>query len=822
MHDLLNLFGAPAIHWARLMLFQSTLLVALLLAVDWLLGRRLRSAVRYALWLLVLLKLLLPPSLLLPTGAGFWLGRWWAEPVHIPPASRMTIATRDVLTVPEPKPVPLLVPTAPASASLTPDARLLLLWLAGAAFLAAGLWMRNRPVRRIARDAVEAPDAIREPLRAAAEVLGLSRIPRLRVTTANHSPAVRGLFRPEILLPDRLADRLAPDALQLVLLHELAHLKRRDLWITWVQAVVQVVWWWNPAVWIANARIRALRETAVDDLVMAATRHDPSAYPSALLAVARHCAGRPMLALSLLGILEAGGSLRSRVNRLLHSPLPSHPHLGAAGWSFCVLAGLVLLPMGFQRRVEAAVSDTARGASIETASAHAHVSSAVGASPGETNGVLRGAPIPGVHSFVVTVRADEEGFFVADELLTADEVTAELRKLQREPEVTEIMVHLQVERGVNGNRLVPAVEVIRAAGFSKIFVSTGMPPAGELKPGDQWLVSTLDFQPLMTRTFRVNPNTFLIGIEAVMGNPLGLAGAVRTNGSPEVQSRVRDFFRAAGVDFPRAVTAPPGVADIPLPQKALFFNDRNGILFVRATAADLDVVEKAIQALNVAPPQVEVEARFMVLEDGQAGSLGLDFLLKASPESDASGTNAAVGLLTESQYRAARVALESRTGVQTLFVPKVITLGGRQAMASATAVIPVPDIQGRLQDIPFGPTLDVIPEVMSDDVAIQLTVTASFSELLALKSGASFPLRVRSGVFSASAALRDAQTLVLAGELVEGDGALKDAAATTAGDSQVLQWIRGPDWTSAGRQLLVFITPVLVDPAGRRLNDPPK
>ncbi|MCW5559990.1 MAG: hypothetical protein KIT22_19405, partial [Verrucomicrobiae bacterium] len=235
MLQLLNDLGASAGHWGRIMLLQSALLVVLLLVVDGLLGRRLRSAVRYALWLLVLVKLLLPPSFLLPTGAGFWLGRWWAEPVRTAPATttpQWAVTTAEAIPVPDPEWIALPPSIAQAPAALTREARLLLAWISGALLLAAGFWVRNRPVRRLARQAADAPEDLQAQVREAARALGLRRIPKLRLSAANHSPAVCGFLRPVILLPAELAGRLTPDALRLVLLHELAHLKRGDLWVT--------------------------------------------------------------------------------------------------------------------------------------------------------------------------------------------------------------------------------------------------------------------------------------------------------------------------------------------------------------------------------------------------------------------------------------------------------------------------------------------------------------------------------------------------------------------------------------------------------------
>lgn len=72
---------------------------------------------------------------------------------------------------------------------------------------------------------------------------------------------------------------------------------------------------------------------------------------------------------------------------------------------------------------------------------------------------------------------------------------------------------------------------------------------------------------------------------------------------------------------------PAGVAPWEQDQKALFFNDRTGILFVRATLSDLDIIEQAIQILNVAPPQVEIEARFAEINQTDSKALGFDWLL---------------------------------------------------------------------------------------------------------------------------------------------------------------------------------------------------
>ena len=93
---------------------------------------------------------------------------------------------------------------------------------------------------------------------------------QVKLTMNSMSPAVCGLFRPVILIPQSLVENFSDEQLRAVLLHELIHLRRRDVWVNFVQALLQIFYWWHPLVWLANARIRRVREEAVDDAVMLA------------------------------------------------------------------------------------------------------------------------------------------------------------------------------------------------------------------------------------------------------------------------------------------------------------------------------------------------------------------------------------------------------------------------------------------------------------------------------------------------------------------------------------------------------------------------
>ena len=182
--------------------------------------------------------------------------------------------------------------------------------------------------------------------------------------------------------------------------------------------------------------------------------------------------------------------------------------------------------------------------------------------------------------------------------------------------------------------------------------------------------------PLYTRIIKVNPNTFLQGLESVVGfdfgaiaqasnsgggggggggggissggagggqggqgggiltvprvtvassaqggiggggaggQGAGLLGVTRTNNMATVQAFVRQFFLTLGIDMN--------------PPKTLFFNDREGTLLVHATMADLDLIEAGVQVLNIEPGQVNIKTRFVEVAQNDTRALGFDWYL---------------------------------------------------------------------------------------------------------------------------------------------------------------------------------------------------
>ena len=110
--------------------------------------------------------------------------------------------------------------------------------------------------------------------RALAAELGLS--PRLVFLRSRRAamPMAWGIFRPSVLMPAD-ADTWPAERLRIVLLHELAHVKRRDCLTHLVAQIACALYWFNPLAWMAARHLRTERERACDDLVLAAGTRGP-------------------------------------------------------------------------------------------------------------------------------------------------------------------------------------------------------------------------------------------------------------------------------------------------------------------------------------------------------------------------------------------------------------------------------------------------------------------------------------------------------------------------------------------------------------------
>jgi bla regulator protein BlaR1 len=329
------------------MLVQSTLVILLLLAVDRLIRYRVRPAVRYAVWMLALAKLLLSPALAVPTSVPYWLL-----------AERPVVAPIPVVDIPDAVvagDLPALVSedvrgrdtrAAPAREATVSDraaANVVVLfasWLAGVLVLAAVVVRASTRARRLVRASTEAPPGLVALVDECRRELGVRQRIGVRCTPFAHAPALYGLWRLQILVPTPVLRAFSEAELRAVLLHEVAHGRRRDAWVHAVQVLVQIAYWYHPLVWVANARIRRVREQAVDEVVRVQMRDRADAYPEVLLRVAQMTlAASTGPRMAYVGMLEAGPGLRERIERMMRMPVAPTGRLGVPSVALVLGAG---------------------------------------------------------------------------------------------------------------------------------------------------------------------------------------------------------------------------------------------------------------------------------------------------------------------------------------------------------------------------------------------------------------------------------------------------------------------------------------------------
>jgi len=116
------------------------------------------------------------------------------------------------------------------------------------------------------------------------------------MTDQNISPFVCGAWRPLLVLPESLAETLAPSQLRQILLHELAHVRRNDLIWGWAPTLVRIVFVFHPVVHWVVYRLRLERELACDQLAITYSENNPGDYANTLVHVVDHVAYRESLA----------------------------------------------------------------------------------------------------------------------------------------------------------------------------------------------------------------------------------------------------------------------------------------------------------------------------------------------------------------------------------------------------------------------------------------------------------------------------------------------------------------------------------------------
>jgi len=210
-------------------------------------------------------------------------------------------------------------------------AQIVAIWLAGVLILSTRLIIGWIGAHRLTTRRSQAANAQwHRSLHRIANALHLRRSITLLESAAVEVPTVIGWLRPVVLLPVASLSGLSMQQIEMVLAHELAHIRRHDFIVNLMQSVVETLLFYHPAVWWISQRIRVEREHCCDDLAVAVFG-DPLQYARALTRFEE-------LRLDAQSVLAAnGGSLVARIRRLVVAKAES------ANWSSRWAAGAALI-----------------------------------------------------------------------------------------------------------------------------------------------------------------------------------------------------------------------------------------------------------------------------------------------------------------------------------------------------------------------------------------------------------------------------------------------------------------------------------------------
>ena len=229
--------------------------------------------------------------------------------------------------------------------------------------LLTGLWLSGTIVlliftltkafffhRKLLASCQPAPAEIQNKARQLASALKLKKLPTIHTTSASLTPLVWWLGgRIHLVLPQSILQKMPPHEWQWGLAHELAHIKRRDHLVRWIEWASGLAFWWNPLMWLARNRLRAAEEICTDSLVLNTFQTNARSYAQSILNTLEALAPPAFRPPAMASEINSGGNLEKRMRHILTHAPSRKPRI----LQICVLlASTAFLPLGIARAQE--------------------------------------------------------------------------------------------------------------------------------------------------------------------------------------------------------------------------------------------------------------------------------------------------------------------------------------------------------------------------------------------------------------------------------------------------------------------------------------
>ena len=319
-------------------LWQSTIVAVLALLLTFALKNN-KARIRYWVWMAASIKFLVPFSVLMDAGQ-------WTRSIIAAPIAKPSIATA-IEQAAQPFQMTRSFDATSVSGPVHHfewlPAVLLSIWLCGVLVIIlrwARVWM-----------------SIRSAVHAASPAEIVASIP-VFCSPLLLEPGVFGIFRPVLLLPAGILERLHAEQLRAIVVHEMCHVQRRDNLTFALHMLTQAMFWFHPLTWWIGARLIEERERACDEAVLEAGG-EAEVYAEGILSVCKFYVESPLACAS--GV--SGSDLKRRITRIMSSPTTHQLNLtrklllGAAGFAAVALPlslGLVHTALAEERAEDSA------------------------------------------------------------------------------------------------------------------------------------------------------------------------------------------------------------------------------------------------------------------------------------------------------------------------------------------------------------------------------------------------------------------------------------------------------------------------------------
>lgn len=289
-------------HWVLNTSFSGTMLAGLIILLKSVFKHRFNAAWHYYVWFLLLVKLLIPYvpesplsifNVLNPDPETITSQINWAEGTgrgseiknEIQP-SQPVFETTDLIGQNEQGPINLQSSDSlpvqkakvdkPKSSLLSFNSKMLFyIWMGGILVLFGYTTIVNLSLyQKLKNQPVIKSNRITAIMDVCGQKMNIPRVPRLKIISGIKSPSLVGFCNTILLIPRNVLDKVSEEDLKNVIIHELSHLKRKDLLVNWIIVAMQIIHWFNPVMWYAFYRMRQDCEVACDAMALSYLKPD--------------------------------------------------------------------------------------------------------------------------------------------------------------------------------------------------------------------------------------------------------------------------------------------------------------------------------------------------------------------------------------------------------------------------------------------------------------------------------------------------------------------------------------------------------------------